>query len=273
MKLPKDVYVVQGNISGPTVALFAGVHGNERAGIYALQELQKSLQVAKGTVYLVYANPPAIEKNVRMCGKNLNRCFMPDNSGTSYEDKRARQLMKLLDQCDALLDLHMFYDDQNVPFAICEQNSVDIANLFDVDIISTNWDSIEPGATDGYMFNQGKVGICVECGPISKSNEYTDFAIRTVMQFLSYYDMLAEPEMYSTEPKRVIQTLYAVHKTDESFVLQPGFHDFERLTSNTLIARENGKEYYGKSGECIIFPHYKARIGEEAYIIGMEQMY
>src|SRR5690606_13665355 len=113
------------------------------------------------------------------------------------EDIRARELMSILDESDELLDLHMFYDEAGQPFVICEDNSVAIAKRFDVDIISTKWTVVEPGGTDGYMYLQGKVGICVECGPIAKAEQYVPFAKQTVYQFLKSYDMTDEEVAYS----------------------------------------------------------------------------
>lgn len=268
--LTSDIICIDSKRNGPTLAIFAGVHGNETAGILALQELIPGLQVNRGKLLIAFANPPAIKSNVRMINKNLNRCFFKDNNGSDPEDVRARELMKVLDISDALLDIHMFYDDDGVPFAICEENAFDIANKFDVDIISTNWSNVEPGGTDGYMFMQGKPGICVECGPISKAKEYKDFAIRTIQQFLKYYEMISDDMPYSVNPKRIIKADNAVFKSSESFTLIKGFHNFDRLQAGVLIATDGDVQHTAQEGQCIIFPHYNARIDEEAYIIGSE---
>lgn len=268
--ISSQIIELQGKKPGPTVAIMAGVHGNELAGVYALQQLLPTLSVAKGTLYVAFANPPAIEANVRMVDKNLNRCFYQNNTGSNPEDIRARELMQMLNSCDALLDLHMFYDDEGLPFAICEDNAVELASKFDVDIISTNWAHAEPGASDGYMYANGKVGICVECGPISKAAEYTDFAKKTIHQFLKYFGMTDEPVKYSTKPKRIVEAQHAVHKSSPAFQLAKGFHNFDKLQAGQVIATEPGKEYTAGPNECIIFPHYTARVGEEAYIIGKD---
>lgn len=270
MNLPKEVTLINSGIPGPAVAVFAGVHGNERAGVYALQELLPTLQVTRGRLYVVFANPLAIEQNVRMLSKNLNRCFYAENYGTDPEDNRARELMRVLDKCDALLDLHMFYDEDGLPFVICEDNAVEIAKKMDVDIVSTNWTEMEPGGADGYMYLQGKVGICVECGPIAKAEEYVDFTKRTIFQFLRYFDMVNEAIKFSTTQKRVIRANKAVLKSDESFVLQPGLRNFQLLQPNQLLAKDSNGQYRAEKNQCIIFPHYQARINEEAYIIGTE---
>lgn len=270
MTLPKDVTLIESGKPGPVLAIFAGVHGNEKAGVYALQELLPTLSVTKGKIYVVMANPLAIKQNVRMLTKNLNRCFYVGNDGIDQEDVRARELMRLLDECDALLDLHMFYDEVGQPFVICEDNAVSIAQRFDVGIISTNWTDVEPGGTDGYMYLQGKIGICVECGPIAKAEQYVSFAKNTIYQFLKSYDMTDEAVEYSASQKRVIRAEKTVLKSNETFVLQPNLRNFQRLKPGQLLAEKHGKQYRAGKNQCIIFPHYQARIGEEAYIIGTE---
>jgi succinylglutamate desuccinylase len=265
-----EIVKLTSDIPGPTVALFAGTHGNERAGIYALEKLLPILTPTKGTIYIAFTNPPAIVANERMITKNMNRCFMANNQGDSYEDKRARELMNVLDDCDALLDLHMFYD-KGKPFAICEENALQVAKLFDVAIISTNWNQIEPGAADGYMFEQGKIGVCVECGPIPEADNYVDFATKTIYQFLQYFDMSPKKVEYSVLPKRYIVAKKAVYKTRDNFTLEPGFETFQKLNNGQLIAADAQKQFHAHKDECIIFPHYRARVGEEVYIIGTEK--
>lgn len=270
ISVSSEIITINGPLPGPTLAIFAGVHGNETAGVTALQELIPKLKIKRGNVQIAFANSPALQANVRMINKNLNRCFFPDNNGSAPEDIRARQLMAVLDKSDALLDLHMFYDESGVPFVICEDDALPLARKFDVDIISTNWDEVEPGATDWYMFKQGKPGVCVECGPISKASEYKDFAIRTIYQFLKYYDMTDEDIAFSRKPKRIIKADRVVYKSSDNFILSPGLHNFDRLQEGQLIAKDGDKEFRGLEGQYIIFPHYKARIDEEAYIIGSE---
>lgn len=267
-----EIITITGPDPGPTVAIFAGVHGNERAGIYALQELIPKLKLTKGTLCLAFANPPAIEANVRFINKNLNRRFFAGNDGKGYEDTRARELMTILDKCDALLDLHMFYSDGNVePFAICEEPSIKVAGAFDLPLIATNFTNVEKGGSDGYMFLRGKVGICVECGPISQSSELKDYAIKTVYQFLQYYNMIQPQTALSDKPKKILKALYAVKKDTETIALEPGFKNFDSLTEGQLIATDGQKQYVAKKNECILFPHYSARVGEELYIIGLQE--
>lgn len=266
--IPSKIIKIESSTPGPSVAIFVGVHGNETAGVFALNKILPELEISRGTLYIAYANPPAIEKNVRMLNKNLNRCFFKENLGTDPEDIRARELMKVLDKCDALLDIHMFYDDDGAPFVICEDNALELAVFFDVDTISTNWTVVEPGAADGYMYTNGKIGVCVECGPISKAFEYTSFAERAILQFLKYFAMSNKVVEFSLSKKIIIEAKFAVLKTPHNFELTKGFKNFDKLVAGQLIAKDSNKEFIARHGECIIFPHYEARIGEEAFIIG-----
>ena len=62
------IYVKEGSKDGKTLTIFAGVHGNEKVGINVLEKLINTLEVSVGKVYLVFANPSAIKKNVRCFG-------------------------------------------------------------------------------------------------------------------------------------------------------------------------------------------------------------
>lgn len=269
--ISSKITVLAGSKPGPNLAIFAGVHGDELAGVLALQELLPYLKITRGKLFVAFANPLGIEQNVRAVNKNLNRCFIKDNQGTTPEDERARELMKVLDKCDALLDLHMFSDDNGRPFVICEDNAIDIAQKFEVDIVSTNWAAAEPGGSDAYMYLSGKIGICVECGPRSKAEEYKDMAIKTIYQFLKYFKMTNKRVEFSTKPKRTIKAWQTVYKKSEKFVLKKDLHNFDTLKNGQVIATEASKKYRAKSGEFIIFPNYRAGVGDEAYIIGKEQ--
>lgn len=264
-----EIIKIEGERPGPNVAIFAGVHGNERAGIYALQELIPTLRILKGSVYLAFANPPAIEANVRFVKKNLNRRFFHNNTGTGYEDTRARELMAVLDRCDALLDLHMFYSDGE-PFAICETPSLPIAEQFDISVIATNFTNVEKGGSDGYMFLNNKVGICVECGPLNRAREQKDYAIKTVYQFLQYYGLIAPTVPPSTQKKKVLKATHSIKKKSENTTLEPGFYNFDNLEPGETIAQDGKTVHIAGDGERILFPHYSARVGEELYIIAKE---
>lgn len=271
--LPKGVSKFVGSSPGPTLAIFAGVHGDERAGILALDELLPKLEITRGILYVAFANQPAIAKNIRQVNKNLNRLFLKNIKGNSYEEKRAHELMLILDECDALLDLHQFKYTVGEPFVICEDSAIDIASIFDVGIISTNWTTAEPGAADGYMYEQGKMGICLECGSIAEAQKFKDLAIRSVKQSLAYFEMIEEQILFSTTEKRIIKAKESVLRTSKDFEMDATLYNFQKLSDGQIIGKQNTTVYKAIAGEYIIFPDPDASIGTEAWIIGQEQRY
>lgn len=268
--LNNQIFKLKAKLPGPSLAVFAGVHGNEKAGVWALRELLPKLQPTRGTLYLAFANPPAIEKDVRLIGKNLNRCFYKGNQGNTYEDKRAKELMVILDECEALLDLHAFNDKRGEPFIICEENALNIATKLDPTIISTNWSEAEPGGSDGYMYKTGKIGVCLECGPISKSKQYQPLAEKTIKQFLRHFQMLDTDVEFSTSSKRIVRANYSVIRTSKDYYLKPGMTNFQKLRAGEVYSRQDNKDFIAQKGECIIFPRPDAKIGAEAFVIGRE---
>lgn len=257
-----------GKEPGKKIAIFAGVHGNERVGILALERLIKDIEIERGEVWFVYANPRAVSKNVRYIEKNLNRCFLKELEGSSYEELRAKELMGLLDKCDALLDLHASNNKNSTPFIICEKEFYDIAKIFDFNIISFGWNKIEPGATDGYMQNQGKLGICLECGSVYRSEENQDLAYKSVLQFLKYFGAISSDIEFSKNKKKIIKVFKAIKKKTENFKFNKDFADFEELEEGKVFAQDGDVEYIAKSNECIILPNSNKRIGEEVFVLG-----
>lgn len=240
----------------------------------ALEEMLPQLkeEVSKGTVYAVFANLPAIDQGVRAVNKNLNRCFVPGLEGETYEDKRAKKLMAILDKSAALLDLHAFKDEQGSPFIICEEDSLDIAQQLEPEIVSTNWSKAEAGATDSYMFESGKPAICLECGPISQPEAYKDLAIQSIYRFLAYFGVIEKPEVKPAmaTPKRIIKAEYGVVNKSKDCHLDLELESFQKLKTGQFIGTQVGEVYRAKAGEIIIFPRPDAKFGEELFIIGKE---
>src|SRR3989344_6869699 len=170
-----EIIQLKGEEEGPKSIILAGVHGNERCGVDALQTLLPTLKIDRGIVWFVYGNPRAIEKKIRYTETNLNRMFKPDNElsdadKNTYEYERAQLLKPYLDKADVLLDIHGTTIPESVAFAICEKNAEEIVKYLPVDLLVSGFDEVEPGATDSYMNTAGKIGICLECGYTEDEN-------------------------------------------------------------------------------------------------------
>lgn len=97
------VYTLEGEQSGPTVAVVGGVHGDEDPG-YRIAGRLASMHPQQGTLRVIpRANPKAIRRRSRGAGYDLNRAYP---RGTGPETDLARALWDAVHDADAVLDLH-----------------------------------------------------------------------------------------------------------------------------------------------------------------------
>lgn len=259
------------NISGPkpgkTVAVFSGIHGNEKAGVMALGQVVKEIKLVAGKVYFVFANPPAIKANDRFVKKNLNRLFLANNKGRSWEDIRARELMKILDSCDALLDLHGYNSPEDTPFAITDGPGVEVTKIFDVDRVVVGIDPIVPGGTDGYMLNCGKAGVCLECGSNDRPKQYVGLAKKAVYQYLQFYGLIESKVPSSQKKQQVFKVVSMVKKQTADFAFDKPYANFDALTPGSVFATDGPTKYIAKANQSIIFPRPNEKIGQDVFTI------
>ena len=102
------IHVFEAGEPGPTSLIQAGIHGDEIAGVHALQELlEEGIRPLSGKLMIVPTmNPPAYRerKRARTGGDDLNRCFPGDPSSESREVRLAHTFMQLvLDEKPALV--------------------------------------------------------------------------------------------------------------------------------------------------------------------------
>lgn len=103
-----DLYKIKGQNKGPTLLIFAGVHGNEPGGYFAASILAQHYTITQGTLWVVpNANKESILKYRRGINGDLNRKF----SKISHIDKDISTIKEIktliLDKrVDLILNLH-----------------------------------------------------------------------------------------------------------------------------------------------------------------------
>lgn len=104
-------YIIKTDSKEPTIMIVAGTHGNEKAGIQAMENLLKdNLHIERGTLIIIpKANILACEENVRCFPPeiDLNRVYPGNPQGNSVE-KLASEIFSLMKRYDIglLIDLH-----------------------------------------------------------------------------------------------------------------------------------------------------------------------
>ncbi|MEZ4427728.1 MAG: succinylglutamate desuccinylase/aspartoacylase family protein [Nannocystaceae bacterium] len=103
------VHVFAAEEPGPTALVQAGIHGDEIAGVHALEELleEGALTPTRGRLLVIpRMNPPAVRARQRCApgGLDLNRCFPGSADAEEPELRLAHQFMQLvLDERPALM--------------------------------------------------------------------------------------------------------------------------------------------------------------------------
>ncbi|MBL9106506.1 MAG: succinylglutamate desuccinylase/aspartoacylase family protein [Myxococcales bacterium] len=115
------VHVFDAPEPGPTALIQAGIHGDEVAGVHALQEmLEAEVRPARGRLIVIPVMNPAAYRARERCGKpsasgwaglDLNRCFPGDAEAPAFERRLAAMYMQLVrDERPALMaTLHESY--------------------------------------------------------------------------------------------------------------------------------------------------------------------
>jgi len=98
------------NGNGPTILLMAGNHGDEYPGQIAIMKLMRQLNVedVSGRVIMIPAiNMPASKASTRLSpvdGKNLNRCFPGNPTGTITEVIAHYLTTEIFPQVDVVIE-------------------------------------------------------------------------------------------------------------------------------------------------------------------------
>jgi uncharacterized protein len=94
------VHVLDAREPGPTALIQAGIHGDEIAGVHALQELlEENIQPSRGRLIIIPVMNPAAYRARQRCapgGLDLNRCFPGDADAPEPERRLARRFMDLV---------------------------------------------------------------------------------------------------------------------------------------------------------------------------------
>ena len=146
VEIPKIITVTSQNV-GPTVAILAGVHGDEYEGVIAALSLARELpqELVSGTVKIVSPAHPSAWQNCNRVspidGVNLARVFPGSENGSATEQLAHVINEQVIKHADVLIDLHSAGTNFEMPFLCgfhagshnwCKE-SERLANVFNAD--------------------------------------------------------------------------------------------------------------------------------------------
>ena len=272
---------LEGTKKGITVVIFAGIHGNENSGIFAIQEVFNKINKfdINGTIYGVSGNLKALELNKRFIDQDLNRIWTFENlerlirkKELNTEEKEQSELFDLLNEIVSLnpgpfyfIDLHTT-SSKTPPFITISDALINrrFSKLFPVPIVLGIEEYLN-GPLLTYINQLGYVSIGFESGQHDEINSIKNHMsflylvlvyARVIKQedikdFKELYNNLKNVSKNHSEIYEVIH-LHRIQQND-GFNMINGFKSFQSIKKGTLLAHSNKKQIKSEKKDTNVF--------------------
>ena len=292
---------IRGSLSGPTLLILGGIHGNEPAGVLAanrvLLRIQERSADLRGEVVLLRGNTRALERKVRYLDGDLNRQWTADNVRNRGAGKDALpEMSELLEQGELLvaireaasrargdvyfLDLHTT-SAQGEPFATVGDTLRNrrFALKFPVTIVLGLEEQID-GTLLEYLNNLGVITIGFEAGQHEAitSIDHHEAVIwnATVAtgnfrrEHLAVFDHCRSLLKRVSGGRRVVEVRHRhAIAPEDGFEMEPGFENFQPVRRGQVLARDRMGEITARETGLILLPLYQ-KLGDDGFFLGRE---
>ncbi|QLH84135.1 succinylglutamate desuccinylase/aspartoacylase domain-containing protein [Halosimplex pelagicum] len=218
----------------PEIAVVGGIHGDEPAGVRAVEQFMDRRPEVAEPVKLVIANEEAIERGERYVEADLNRSFPGRADGRSHEIRLAHELGEELRGC-VTLALHTTQSYGGMFALVDEVRDLarEICPRLSIDAV------VETGHAEGRIFEVAPETIEVECG-YQGTDQAAENAEQVVREFLAAAGALPGEETPRQTDLPVFRLGDPVPKTAaeeyEVFV-----ENFEEVLAGERIAAADGE--------------------------------
>lgn len=290
-----------GEKTGPVLILFVGIHGNEPAGIAAVERIEETFKRAPrqltGTVYAITGNIAALKLGVRYIDTDLNRIWEMYHTRNDFSRKNGNadpaeyaESLAIKQTIDGILAKHkhhasdfIFADlhttsSQSCAFILLNDTLANrtIARKFPVPQILGIEENIQ-GTLLSYVNNLGYKALGFEAGA-----HFDELSIHRSEAFLwlllhnTGVLELRENEIKQYEkkiqahagvPEAYFEILY--HKLVDDpgkFEMMSGFENFDEVEKNTPLAYEEGRLITAPVSGRIFMPLYQKK-GHDGFLI------
>ncbi len=284
--------------TSPTLIVIGGVHGNEPAGVQALEtvvaKLEKDVNALDGNFFAIVGNLQALREGKRYLSRDLNRIWTGDKTrivengleDAEYVDPEMREHYELYDCLKNIIDTHTgpFYfidlhtvSSESAPFVIINDMLInrELATKLPVPIILGIEEYVD-GSLLSRVNKLGYVGIGFESGrhddpaSVSRHEAFVWLMLKHTGCLSRDFplDVDRQNEILRSEFEQGFFELKHRHKIaeEESFHMNPGYVNFQEVTKGEQLARnEKGDVIAPRSGR-IFMPLYQSS-GEDGFFI------
>ena len=288
---------VSGAKPGPTVVFFGGIHGNEPAGVVALQRVMDQLndkdpQEITGTVIALKGNRPALEVKKRFLSEDLNRMWTEPSIRQITEKTKDALSSEETELLHLGAEVEQILQEQNPPFYFIDLHTTSsetkpfitvndalinrkFARLFHVPTILGIEEFLE-GPLLSYLNERGYVCMGFESGS-HESQESVHNNISLIWLSLWHCGSLLtlDADSRKTYTEQLKQSSKGDHHfyeithrevitSEDDFNMLPGFKNFQHVKKGKPLARNNHKEIHATQSTLIFMPLYQEQ-GEEGF--------
>ena len=296
----------EGAEKGPLLICLGGMHGNEPAGVQALEILFKLLEIEpetnpnfqfRGRLLGLRGNVRAISRKMRYLEKDLNRQWTPANINRvkstptlhlKAEDLELKELITLIEhnikayqpEKIVLLDLHTTTAYGGIfSIATDDPESVQIAVGLHAPVVKGMLEGIR-GTTLHYFnsdnFNCPTVGVCFESGqhdePLSVNRAIASIinCMRTVGCVRAEHVENRHDALlieYSKNLPKVLE-LIMCHEIEpgDDFHMMPNYENFQAVKKGELLAHDRHGPIFAQADGRILMPLYQQQ-GDDGFFL------
>lgn len=282
--------------SHPTVVFFGGIHGNEPAGVLALERIAKWLPAeVEGNIYAFRGNLKGLAQKRRFISFDLNRIWGQEefnlvrNTAPEELEDELLELSELLSEIDVILQKHgkrpvVFMDLHTtsakscsfLPFNDALMNRA-IAERFPVPLILGIEEFLD-GALMSYINDLNHPALAFEGGQHNDPaaiDQHESFVKLTLHHLhIVELDRVEKERLESMlKPPPKVQTGFyeILHRhlipTGAEFIMEPGFENFDFVELDEALATQDGRVVSAPVSGQIFLPLYQP-VGEDGFFIG-----
>lgn len=287
-----------GDLKGPTLIFFGGIHGNEPSGVTALEHIFEKLNTdtyqIRGAIYGIRGNIPALLQGKRFLDDDLNRLWTAERI-TEIKSKTASKctieelellkieqaVLEIITSRDApfyFIDFHTT-SSKTLPFVTISDALINrkFSRLFPVPIVLGIEEYLE-GPLLSHMNQKGYVSLGFESGQHTEKAAVSNsiafvwltlvfasvIAQNEVPDFDSHYHQLSKSAAGNSAFYEIIHRQALT--TSDDFSMLKGFKSFQKVTKGTALAIKNKKTIFAKKDTTLFMPLYQEQ-GAEAFFL------
>lgn len=284
-----------GTENTPTVVIFAGIHGNEKAGVHAahlvIDKIQKENILFNGNLHLILGNIHALKQNIRFHDVDLNRIWhhtaltkFKNGDKLDYKESKEQKeifliIQEILKQPGPFyfLDMHTT-SASSVPFITISDslNNRKFSANFPIPVVLGIEEYLD-GPLLTFINEYGHIALGFEGGAHNDESSIVNCEA-FIWKALVHSKCVDASNITDFEHyKKVLSNLCCKYQffeinyryqlqESENFEMKRGFENFEIIEKNQLLAVSNGTEIYAPSKGRIFMPLYQ-KLGEDGFFI------